>query len=190
MNTRKKTIIALTLAVGVAASGAAIAQSMQHGGHGMSGGMQQERHGGIHANMHGMKGGLQGGMHGQGGMQGGMHDQGGMQGGMHGQGGSHGGSHGSGHGQGAASGDRSASSIAFAAVNEKMHGDMAIQFSGNPDADFARGMIPHHQGAVDMAKIVVAFGKDPEIRKLAENIVKSQETEIAFMREWLKKQGK
>jgi uncharacterized protein (DUF305 family) len=41
-----------------------------------------------------------------------------------------------------------------------------------------------------MAKIVAAFGKDPEIRKLAESMIKSQQTEIAFMREWLKKQGK
>ena len=171
MNTKMKIVVALALAAGVAVSGAAIAQSMQHGRHGMSGGM--------HANMHGMKGGMQG-------MQGGMHGgqgQGGMPGAMQG------GGHGSGHGQAAAAGDRSVSSIAFAAVNEKMHRDMAIEFSGEPDADFVRGMIPHHQGAVDMAKIVIAFGKDPEIRKLAESVVKSQEAEIAVMREWLKKSG-
>jgi uncharacterized protein (DUF305 family) len=48
-------------------------------------------------------------------------------------------------------------------------------------------MIPHHQGAVDMAKTLIAFGKDPQIRKLAEEIVKSQESEIAMMQEWLKK---
>jgi uncharacterized protein (DUF305 family) len=66
---------------------------------------------------------------------------------------------------------------------------MAITFSGNPDIDFARVMIPHHQGAIDMAKIVVAFGKDPEIRKLAEEIVKAQESEINFMQSWLQKRG-
>lgn len=86
-------------------------------------------------------------------------------------------------------GDQSAPSLAFTAANEKMHRDMAITFTGNADVDFVRGMIPHHQGAIDMAKITLAFGKDPEIRKLAEEIVKAQETEIAFMRSWLAKKG-
>ena len=64
---------------------------------------------------------------------------------------------------------------------------MNIAFSGNADADFVNGMIPHHQGAVDMAKVVLAFGKDPEIRKLAEAIVQAQESEITLMRAWLKR---
>jgi len=67
---------------------------------------------------------------------------------------------------------------------------MDITFTGNADVDFVRGMIPHHQGAVDMARTVLAFGKDPQIRKLAEEVVKAQETEIAFMQEWLKKNAK
>jgi uncharacterized protein (DUF305 family) len=180
MKPRTKIIVALTLAAGIGASGVAIAQTMQHRGHGMSGGMhgnmQQDR-GSMHAGMHGMKGDMHKGMHG------GMHGQGGGHGAGHGSG------HGSGHGQSAASGDQSASSLAFNAVNEKMHRDMAIEFSGDADVDFVRGMIPHHQGAIDMAKIVIAFGKDPEIRKLAEEIVGAQESEIAIMREWLKKRG-
>jgi uncharacterized protein (DUF305 family) len=163
MTIKKTTIIALVVAGGLAASGLAVAQSMQHGGHGAGGGMHHEMHAGMH---------MGGGMHGN------------AQGG-----------HGRGHGgygpsQERAAGDQSVSTLAFAAVNEKMHRDMGITFSGNTDVDFARGMIPHHQGAVDMAKIVLAFGKDPEIRKLAEDIVKSQEAEIAFMQAWLKKQGK
>jgi uncharacterized protein (DUF305 family) len=51
-------------------------------------------------------------------------------------------------------------------------------------------MIPHHQGAIDMAKIVLAFGKNAEVKKLAEDVIKAQEGEIAMMREWLKKNGK
>lgn len=83
----------------------------------------------------------------------------------------------------------SAATKAYRAANDKMHKDMDIAFTGDADADFARGMIPHHQGAVDMAKIVLQYGKDPEIRKLAEDVVRSQETEIKFMREWLAKRG-
>jgi len=84
----------------------------------------------------------------------------------------------------------SAATKGYEAANAKMHKDMAIKFSGNADADFARGMIPHHQGAIDMAKVVLAHGKDPEIRKLAEEIIKAQESEIAWMREWLKKNAR
>ncbi len=87
-------------------------------------------------------------------------------------------------------GDASPSSAAFRAANEKMHRDMNLDLTGDADVDFVRGMIPHHQGAIDMAKIELAFGKDPEIRKLAEDIVKAQEAEIAMMKEWLAKRGK
>jgi uncharacterized protein (DUF305 family) len=66
--------------------------------------------------------------------------------------------------------------------------DMDITYSGQPDVDFVKGMIPHHQAAVDMAKTVLAFGKDPEVRKVAEEIVRSQEAEIANLQQWLKNQ--
>lgn len=79
---------------------------------------------------------------------------------------------------------------AFAEVNMKMHKDMTIEFTGNPDVDFAQGMIPHHQGAIDMARVVLKYGKDPEMKKLAEEIIKAQDTEIAFMKAWLAKQPK
>lgn len=86
-------------------------------------------------------------------------------------------------------GDEGPASMAFRGVNANMHRDMAIAYTGNADVDFARGMIAHHQGAIDAAKVVLAFGEDPEIRKLAEDIIKAQEGEIAFLREWLQKHG-
>lgn len=79
---------------------------------------------------------------------------------------------------------------AFRAANDEMHKAMDIPFSGDADADFVKGMIPHHQGAVAMARIVLAHGKDPELKKLATGIIADQEKEIAFMREWLKKNSK
>ena len=79
---------------------------------------------------------------------------------------------------------------AYEAANAKMHKDMAITLSGNPEVDFVRGMIPHHQGAIDMAKVVLTYGKDAEIRKLAQEIIKAQEGEIAWMQAWLAKNAK
>jgi len=117
-----------------------------------------------------------------------MHQPGGAHQGMHGN--MHGGMHGNMPGHGSApKGDNSPSSLAFQGINTKMHEAMNITFTGNADVDFVKGMIPHHQGAIDMAKTVLAFGKDPEVRKLAEEIIKAQESEIALMNEWLKRRG-
>jgi len=78
---------------------------------------------------------------------------------------------------------------AYRAASDRMHQDMTIEFTGDPDVDFARGMIPHHQGAIDMAQAVLAHGQDPEIRALAEAIIAAQEKEIAFLRRWLEKRA-
>ncbi|MFN7000650.1 MAG: DUF305 domain-containing protein [Elioraea tepidiphila] len=79
------------------------------------------------------------------------------------------------------------SSQAFARAMDKMHRDMAIEYSGNADRDFVAGMIPHHQGAIDMGRIVLEHGKDEEVRKLAQEIIAAQEKEIAQMRAMLQR---
>jgi uncharacterized protein (DUF305 family) len=78
---------------------------------------------------------------------------------------------------------------AYEAASATMHEDMMVEYTGNPDVDFLKSMIPHHQGAIDMAKIVLQYGNDPEIKKLAEEIIKAQESEIAMMQEMLAKAG-
>lgn len=69
-------------------------------------------------------------------------------------------------------------------------GPMGTALTGDPDKDFAREMIVHHEMAVAMAKDVLAKGKDPEIRKLAEDVIAAQTKEIEFLRAWLDKQPK
>ena len=80
---------------------------------------------------------------------------------------------------------------AYMAAMDRMHGPM-MQGVQDPNADiaFVQGMIPHHQGAIDMAKVVLANGKDDEVKKMAQKVIDDQTKEIGDMQAWLKKQGK
>lgn len=90
----------------------------------------------------------------------------------------------------APAGDQSASTKAFIDANAKMHKGMEIDFTGNADVDFVRGMIAHHQGAIDMAKVELDYGKDEAIRKLAQEVITAQEGEIRMMESWLANNAK
>jgi uncharacterized protein (DUF305 family) len=72
---------------------------------------------------------------------------------------------------------------------DKMHMAMtAIKPSGNSDVDFVRLMLPHHQASIDMAKTQLLYGKDPQMRRLAQEIITDQQSEIELMQLWLKQQ--
>nr|WP_241825946.1 DUF305 domain-containing protein [Izhakiella australiensis] len=76
---------------------------------------------------------------------------------------------------------------AYQAGMDKMHHDMMSAMSShNPDVAFAKGMRAHHQGAIEMAKTELQYGKDPEMRALAKSIIAAQQKEIAQMDKWLK----
>ena len=73
---------------------------------------------------------------------------------------------------------------------ERMHLAMqSIAASGDSDADFVRLMIPHHQAAIDMAKTELLYGEDPQMRRLAQEIIADQQSEIELMNLWLKQHG-
>ena len=89
--------------------------------------------------------------------------------------------------------DRS-SGVSAASFDEMMHeamtrmdSGMSIHHSGDPDRDFAAMMIPHHQGAIDMAKAELQFGRDPVLRRLAQGIIVEQQQEIELMRRQLQR---
>jgi uncharacterized protein (DUF305 family) len=83
-----------------------------------------------------------------------------------------------------------ASTKDFKAADMQMMHTMNVPYAGNPDVDFRTHMIPHHQGAVEMAKVALKHAKDPETKGMAQKIIDDQEKEIAEMQDWLKKNGK
>jgi uncharacterized protein (DUF305 family) len=75
----------------------------------------------------------------------------------------------------------------MSAAVDKMHEKMAAaRQTGDPDRDFLAMMIPHHAGAVEMARLVLIYGRDPLVRQLAEEIIAGQQAEMAGMRARLK----
>lgn len=75
---------------------------------------------------------------------------------------------------------------AMSVMHTGMH---SAAYSGEPDHDFVTMMIPHHQGAIDMAKALLLYGKDPQTRRLAQEIITDQQSEIELMQLWLKQRG-
>lgn len=84
--------------------------------------------------------------------------------------------------------DDSASTKAYKAAMMKMM-DAMPKFTGDADVDFMTHMRAHHQAAIEMAKVLLANGKDAETKKLAQEIIVAQEKEIAMIDAWLKKKG-
>lgn len=79
---------------------------------------------------------------------------------------------------------------AFKTAHNKMMQDMHFPLTGDPDTDFRKHMIPHHQGAIDMAKLALQYARDPETKKVAQVIIDAQEKEITEMQAWLKSNGR
>lgn len=84
----------------------------------------------------------------------------------------------------------SPSTAAFKEADERMmKGMSAPAYTGDADKDFVSHMIPHHQGAIEMAEAELKYGKDPELKRLAKNIINAQHDEIGFMERWQAKHG-
>ena len=71
---------------------------------------------------------------------------------------------------------------AMSVMHKGMH---SAPHTGDPDRDFVTVMLPHHQAAIDMAKTQLLYGKDPQMRRLAQEIITDQQSEITLMQLWL-----
>ena len=81
----------------------------------------------------------------------------------------------------ASDGYRSSFDSEMAEVNARMHEDMLVAPTGDVNRDFIRMMIPHHQGAIDMALVLLKHELDERLRRLAQSIVVEQQQEIIYM---------
>lgn len=82
-------------------------------------------------------------------------------------------------------GELSDASKDYEAAMQRMHKAMSIPYTNDVDLDFVRGMIPHHQGAIEQAEILLKYSKNPRLRRLAGGIIATQRREIRFMLKWL-----
>ena len=80
--------------------------------------------------------------------------------------------------------------VPFKKAMDRMHKGMNFKSTGNIEADFLKGMIPHHQGAIDMSEELIKKTKDPELKAFAQKIIEAQKAEIKQMQDWLKKRDK
>ncbi|HEY0834208.1 MAG TPA: DUF305 domain-containing protein [Azospirillum sp.] len=88
-------------------------------------------------------------------------------------------------GQGMAEMPKDPASRAYMQTMQKMNQDMGKPMTGNADRDFATMMIAHHQGAIDMARVELEHGKDPELKKMAQKVIDDQTKEIKELQDWL-----
>lgn len=84
----------------------------------------------------------------------------------------------------------SQASKAYEEAMKKMHEKMMVPYTNDVDVDFVRGMVPHHQGAIDQAEILLKYSKNLRLKRLAGGIIASQKREIRFMEKWLKEHDK
>ena len=92
------------------------------------------------------------------------------------------------HGSSKAPGDRVWTELS--ASMQEMHRAMgSVAASGNGDVDFVQLMLPHHQAAIDMARTQLLYGTDPQMRRLAQEIITDQQSEIELMHLWLKQRA-
>lgn len=90
----------------------------------------------------------------------------------------------------AAKHELSEASKAYDAAMQRMHKDMSVPYTNDVDVDFVRGMIPHHQGAIEQAEVLLKYSKNPRLRRLAGGIIAAQKREIRFMQQWLGENAK
>jgi hypothetical protein len=91
------------------------------------------------------------------------------------------------HGHGA--GPATPAVAEYQSAHASMMRGMSVPYTGDPDVDFRVQMIPHHQGAIDMARVALRHAKDPWTRQMAEGVIVEQQREIAEMQQWLTRRG-
>lgn len=77
----------------------------------------------------------------------------------------------------------------FRSASARMHDAMIRDFTGDPDVDFVMAMIPHYEGSIEMARIALKYGKDPQVRQLAEHIANDHRVELDAMLRWIESDG-